>query len=84
MARNKEHKEIRRVCEVKEGNKWVVTYVDPDEVSVYKWLAHDLTAKKLHKCTYITRITDRNNFDGTRDIVVSYDNGCRNTFTVEQ
>lgn len=76
-------KEIRRIAEVKEGKAWRQTYVTTDEKEVYESLARDLVAKKLHKATYIKSVKDVSNYDGTRDITVTYDNGVRSVYTIK-
>lgn len=53
-----------------------------DRELVYKELCHDLWAKHICKATYIKRITDRNNYDGTRTITVLYDNAVKRVYTV--
>lgn len=72
------------VIEEKTNKKWN-TYgsVIYNKETIYKSLMHDLIAKKLHKCTYITSIKDICNYDGTRTITVSYDNDVRRKYTVE-
>ena len=76
-------KDIKRVSYKKENNTWKETFTDTDRESVYKWLAHDLEAKYICKCTYITRIKRQSNYDGTVNITVWYDNNIKNVFTVE-
>ncbi len=76
------------LIQVKNGRTWNTTNqileTDVDGLKeIYKSLAHDLTAKKLHKCTYIKSIADRCNYDGTRTITVTYDNNCRRIYIVE-
>lgn len=76
-------KDIRRVSYEKKGNTWKEVFTDTDRESVYKWLASDLTAKYINKCTYITRIKRQSNYDGTANITIWYDNNVKNVFTVE-
>ena len=76
-------KQIQRVAQRREGKTWKITFIDTNEESVYKSLARDLIHKKLHGASYICRITDKTNYDGTRDITVTYDNGCRSIYTVK-
>ena len=76
-------KKIQRICEVKQGNKYVVTFTETDENEVYRWLASDLINKKLCECRYIKRIVRNSNYDETQDIIVYYDNNVRNTYTVK-
>lgn len=67
---------------VKRGNKWYCDMVKTDVLTVYKALAEDLTNKYVMKCTYITRVVQRPNYDGTRSITVYFDNGVKHEFTV--
>lgn len=67
--------------EVNETNDTMTNIIN--ERNIYTSLASDLLAKKVHKCTYITRITDRSNYDGTRTIVVYYDNGTKSVYIVK-
>ena len=67
---------------VKRDNKWDCDMVKTDVLTVYKALAEDLQAKYIMHCTYITRIAQRPNYDGTRNITVYFDNGVKHEFTV--
>lgn len=71
-------------CEilVKVNGKYSTSAIWRDENLVYKELSHDLWAKHVAKVTYIKRITDRNNYNGTREITVLYDNGVKRIYTV--
>ncbi len=80
---NKDHKEIARICFVKNGNKWEQTFKETNEERINKSLLNDIIAKKMHKCTYIKSISERTNYDGTRTFKVYYDNNCMNEYTVE-
>lgn len=72
----------QRVVEIKEKNKWIVSHIDTESIDIYKALATDLLAKKIHNCKWIKRIEDNNNYDGTRTIKVTYDNDCRSIYTI--
>lgn len=76
-------KEIKRVCEVKQGKKYIVTFTETNELDVYRWLVDDLISKKMCGCRYIKRIVRTSNYDGTQNIVVYYDNNVRNTYTIK-
>lgn len=76
-------KDIKRVAQKKENGKWVDTHIENDWTLVNTALMEDLIHKKLHKCTYITKITDKPNYDGTREIIVYYKYDMRNVYTVE-
>lgn len=75
---------VSRRYEVKEGNKWRETYYSDDPVYVNKCFMHVLRAKYMWRCTYITKIVRRNNYDGTETYKVYYDNGGRETFVIEE
>lgn len=76
-------KQIQRLAQRKDGRNWVDTYTDTNEASVYEDLARDLIHKKLHGASYIRRITDTCNYDGTRDITVYYMENFRSIYTVK-
>lgn len=75
--------EVKRVTEVKNGSKWEESYTTFDELEIYKSLSRDLTAKKICQASYIKSIKRVNMYDGSAKITVTYDNGCRNIYTVE-
>ena len=50
---------------------------------VYKHLAYDLLWKFMHKSPMYKRITRKTNYNGTQTIVVTYDNGVRSTYTIQ-
>lgn len=75
---------VNQVTEKKEGKKWVECYVCEDRHLVNDHLMHALINKKLCQCTYIRSITRSPHYDGTQIITVYYDNGFRDTFTVEE
>ena len=76
-------KGISRTVERKTGRAWSATYTTTDATTIYKDLAHDLQAKYIHRASYVKRITDRCNYDGTRTITVTYDNDTRSIYIVE-
>lgn len=71
-------------CEimVKAGNKYNTSAIWRDSDLVYKELCHDMWAKHIAKAAYIKRISDKSNYDGTREITVLYDNGVKRIYTV--
>lgn len=71
-------------CEimVKTGKTYTTSAIWRDSELVYKELSHDLWAKHIAKAAYIKRISDRNNYDGTRTITVTYDNSVKRIYTV--
>ena len=77
-------REIKRVTESKKNGKYEVTYTLTDVTEVYKSLAQALIAKKINNCSYIKSIKRVNNYDGTQNITITYDNNVRNIYTVEQ
>ncbi len=76
-------RDIKRVIYKKDNNKWCETMTVTDEQTIYKALATDLVAKKIHKCLWIKSIREYSNYDGTRTITVYYDNDCKSVYTVE-
>lgn len=76
-------KEIKRTVFVKEGHNWKETFSTTDQAEIYKSLSHDMEAKLICKCSYITRIKSVTNYDGTHDVTVWYDNNCKSVYTVE-
>lgn len=71
-----------RAVEIKRGKQWVISHIDTKPIDIYKALATDLLAKKIHNCSWIKRIEDSNNYDGTRTIKITYDNDCRSIYTI--
>ena len=76
-------KEIKRIAQVKIGNTWKETFVETNPAEVYKWLSHDLIAKKINKAPYIRTIKRVNTYDGFQNIIITYDNACRSIFIIE-
>lgn len=76
-------RDIKRVVYSKVNNKWCETITVTDEQAIYKALATDIIAKKIHKCLWIKSIRDYSNYDGTRTITVYYDSNCKSVYTVE-
>lgn len=76
------------VTEKKEGRNYIPVFEitensENGKERIYGKLMHALIAKKMHKCTYITRIDDQCMYDGTRKVTVYMDNGYRDVFIVE-
>ncbi|MCQ2978077.1 MAG: hypothetical protein MJ232_08690 [archaeon] len=69
--------------EVKNGRSYETTRTEYNKEEIYKSLADDLLHKKIHKCTYITSIKDRCNYDGTRTIITTYNNAVRHIYIIE-
>lgn len=76
-------REIKFVVEEKIGRTYEVIHTCNDEKQVYEDLAHELIAKKINQCTYIRSIKRHNNYDGTENITVSYDNNVRRIYTIK-
>lgn len=76
-------REIKRVVYNKDNSKWREVMTVTNKEDIYKSLATDIIAKKIHKCLWIKSIRDVSNYDGTRNITVYYDNECKCVYTVE-
>ena len=76
-------KTIQRIVEVKTGKKWDVSRIVTDELEVYQSLSADIIAKKINCATWVKSIKSINNYDGTQNITVTYDNDCRSIYTVK-
>lgn len=75
-------KAISRVFEVKSGSRWEETYRTEDRAKVYEDLANELLNLKVFKSPAYKRLTQQNNYDGTRTIVIYQDTG-RSVYTVK-
>lgn len=73
---------IKKTVEVKDGRSWKVNYTETNETEIYKSLAMDIINKKIQAAAYIKRIKRTSNYDGTQNIIVTYDNDCRAVYTV--
>lgn len=74
--------EIKKVIEIKDGKKWIISRTVTDPETVYTSLAHDLIAKKINACLYIKTIRRIPNYNGSQNIIITYDNNVRATYTV--
>lgn len=72
-----------RTFEVKEGRGWRETYRTEDRAEVYEALANDLLYLKVFKSPVYKRMTQRNNYDGTRTVIIYQDNG-RSIYRIRQ
>lgn len=74
-----------RTFEVKEGMGWRETYRTEDRAEVYEALANDLLYLKVFKSPVpvYKRMTQRNNYDGTRTVIIYQDNG-RSVYRIRQ
>ena len=75
--------EIKFTAQQKEGNKYIDKRTETDPAKVYKSLAGDLINKKLVGASWITRIIRKRRYDGMQTIIVTYDNGWRTVYEVE-
>lgn len=77
-------KPIEMITQIKENGvyitDWELTVCDHE--SIYSSLVYDLINKKIHKASYIRSIKCVNNYDGTQDIYVTYDNNVRRVYTI--
>ena len=71
------------IIERKEGKGYKEIYKSTDTETIYTRLTNELIAKKINNCTYIKSIKYRCNYDGTRTIIISYDNGTRALYTIK-
>lgn len=77
-------KPIEMITQIKENGvyitDWELTVCDLE--SIYSSLVYDLINKKIHKASYIRSIKRVCNYDGTQDIIVTYDNNVRRIYTI--
>ena len=69
--------------EKKAGKTWATVYTTDSAAAVWERLARDLMAK-MNKSPAITRTTSRNMYDGTREVLVTYDNGTRGRYIIPE
>lgn len=73
---------VNFIFETKQNGKYVETFRCEDEKEVYDSLSHEFIAKKLEGCQYIRSIKRKQLYTGYIQIIVSYINGDRRTYTV--
>jgi hypothetical protein len=73
---------INVTTEVKKGKTYEATYTNDNAAEVYERLAQDLISKKLNECRWIKSIKRVQLYNGFVKIIVTYDNDCRNTYTI--
>lgn len=61
---------IAMITYTKNGKKWETNTVYHDVNTVYKSLAETLQQYYVLKCNWVSRVTQCNNYDGTRTITV--------------
>lgn len=76
-------KEIRFETQQKEGKKYITRYTNTDREEVYRSLCADLINKKIVGSSSITRIERKRSYGDTQKIIVTYDNGWRTVYEVE-
>lgn len=76
-------KEIRFETQQKEGRKYITKYTNTNREEVYQSLALDLINKKVIGSDCISRIERKPRYDGTQKIIVTYDNGWRTVYEIE-
>lgn len=76
-------KDIRFETQQKEGKKYITKYTNTDREEVYRSLCADLINKKLVGSSSITRIERKRHCGDTQKIIVTYDNGWRTVYEVE-
>ena len=69
--------------EIKNNKKWEICRVITDKTEIYESLSKVLIAKKLHGCSYVKRIEDKCNYDGTRTIKITFDDDVRRIYVIE-
>ena len=67
----------------KVNGKWETIFIWENPESVYNGLMHDLIAKKLEQCTYITRIQRIQKYNGFIEIIVNYASDVRRIYTIK-
>lgn len=72
---------VKVVFEKRAGREWVATWQSENPAEVYKRLAEALIAKKLCGCTWVKSIKRIQRYTHI-EIVVTYDNDGRDTFTL--
>lgn len=70
------------IFEKKIGRNYEETYHSEDKAQVYEDLAHEMISKKLCGCSYIRSITRKQMYNGFIKITVTYDNGDRRIYTI--
>lgn len=70
------------VFEKKIGKTFEQTCSSEDKEQVYENLTHELIAKKMCGCSYIRSITRKQLYNGFVKITVSYDNGDRRIYHI--
>lgn len=81
---DRDNLKVLRVAQHRNNGNWEITYIDDNELSVYKSLSQDLIHKKINKCKYITRIERIQLYNKFVSITVTYDNNNRSIYTVKE
>lgn len=75
-------KQIQKTVELRVKGQYYVQNTVTDTFRIFSELASDLIAKKINHCRYIRSVKRVDNYDGTMDIIVTYDNSTRSVYTV--
>ena len=76
-------KEVYRTFEIKDGRGWKETYITTDRAKVYEDLACELMNLKVFKSPVYKSVTQHNNYDGTRTVIIYQDNG-RSVYRIDE
>ena len=76
-------KQIYRTFEKKNGRNYEETYRTEDRAKVYEDLANELLSLKVFKSPVYKKLTQRNNYDGTRTIII-YQQWGRSVYRVNE
>ncbi len=76
-------RQIEQRYEEKDGRTWKMTYRTEDPEEIYKGLAQQLLSHKVFHASYIKRMEQHNNYDGTRTVTFYEDNGGRRVYIIE-
>ena len=75
MNEKKNYEVLYSEYQEKQGRKYITTFRNEDEATVYKNLCNALIAKKVNKCLWIRRITSEFDHRGFYTFYVYYDHG---------
>jgi hypothetical protein len=70
------------VFEKKEGRSFIETWRTEKPAEVFERLTHVFVAKKLCACTWIKSIKRVHGYTGFDRIIVTYDHGGRDVYTI--
>lgn len=76
-------KQVYRTFEIREGKNWKETYRTDDRATVYEDLANELMSLKVFKSPVYKRLTQNNNYDGTRTVIIYQEYG-RSVYRIDE